>query len=339
MKKAFTLVELIMVIVILAIISAFGAELYTKIYRSYAHSRAINNLEDKTNIALARISALLQDRIRGTEIVRTAGTAGFVSLMQTNPNHDVIEWIGQSTQTKYIADNTNPGIASQRAAGWSGFMDISTLVPPAGAGAGGTNQLVANANVVSQGSRIDAVQRTINNIYNGAGADTNFGLIFYFRPEITNVATDFGYDGTTSSKVAMVRHVSGTNSDIINVVTPNTGGNISNMYYISHSAYALVPDNIQDVNYDGTANYGRNFNLVLKYNYRPWNNEQYMNGNHATAEQAGNTSTIAENVAVFRFTYDESSGGVALKLCLRDGGANFDPNELDLVICKSQVVR
>ncbi|WP_366112820.1 prepilin-type N-terminal cleavage/methylation domain-containing protein, partial [uncultured Campylobacter sp.] len=37
MKKGFTLIELVFVIVVLGIISMFGADLYTKIYKSYVH--------------------------------------------------------------------------------------------------------------------------------------------------------------------------------------------------------------------------------------------------------------------------------------------------------------
>ena len=41
-------------------------------------------------------------------------------------------------------------------------------------------------------------------------------------------------------------------------------------------------------------------------------------------------------MSLFRFKDD--NGAVALKLCMRDDGRNFDPAELDLNVCKAQVV-
>ena len=52
MKKAFTLIELMMVIVIMGIISYAGVEITLNIYRNYLQSRAINTLEMKTELVL-----------------------------------------------------------------------------------------------------------------------------------------------------------------------------------------------------------------------------------------------------------------------------------------------
>ena len=73
MKKAFTLIELVFVIVVFGIISMFGADLYTQIYRSYVHTRALNQLEARTQNAITLISGRLEDRIKGTVIGRIAG--------------------------------------------------------------------------------------------------------------------------------------------------------------------------------------------------------------------------------------------------------------------------
>ena len=64
MKRGFTLIELVFVIVVLGIISMFGADLYTKIYKSYVHVRAVNQLEARTQNAMMLITNRLEDRIK-----------------------------------------------------------------------------------------------------------------------------------------------------------------------------------------------------------------------------------------------------------------------------------
>ena len=50
MKKAFTLLEIVIVIVIVGILAYFGAELTVKIYNGYFHSRTINYLTTQTDL-------------------------------------------------------------------------------------------------------------------------------------------------------------------------------------------------------------------------------------------------------------------------------------------------
>ena len=53
MKKAFTLFELIVVIVIVGILSLFGINIAIEIYKNYFNARAINSLETKTKLTLS----------------------------------------------------------------------------------------------------------------------------------------------------------------------------------------------------------------------------------------------------------------------------------------------
>ena len=76
----------------------------------------------------------------------------------------------------------------------------------------------------------------------------------------------------------------------------------------------------------------KNFNLLLKYNYRPWSTVE----KDANSYDKASSALLAEDVSLFKFKDD--NGAVALKLCMRDDGRNFDPAELDLNVCKAQVV-
>ncbi|WP_298957359.1 hypothetical protein [uncultured Campylobacter sp.] len=164
----------------------------------------------------------------------------------------------------------------------------------------------------------------------------------------TSVGIGFGYDRKVD--------VNGSNRVLIAVGTPSAAGSgsmegetitinqyplnpnndksqeFSEQYYIAHSAYAIVPDQVVTYTRDNAGNLSKNFNLLLKYNYRPWSTVK----DDANSYNVASSALLAEDVSLFRFKDD--NGAVALKLCMRDDGRNFDPAELDLNVCKAQVV-
>lgn len=306
MKKAFTLIELIFVIVLLSIISMFGADLYVKIYNSYTNNRATSDLEGETERTLNIITSLLRDRVKQTVIGRETDNGehpdgNFVSLYEVQEKHDVLEWIGKSTETQYIG-STNAGVL-----GWSGF-DIKMAVP--------SGDFV----IKSPGSSLE----NANNILTSLNAGTkSFGIIFNDdrRPD----ANSFGYDHKTYNHTN-IGTVSITGNDTMQI-SGLTSKN-KNRYFLVHTAYAIVPvldNNAADVSVGGIKS--NTYNLLLYYDFQPWEKEKYENGKSVV---------LAKNVTMFRFAYDNNS--VAVKLCMRDNNRNFDAKKLDFIVCKSQVV-
>ena len=55
MKKAFTLIELILVIVILGILSFAGINIIKNLYENYLQARSVNTLETQTELVLEQI--------------------------------------------------------------------------------------------------------------------------------------------------------------------------------------------------------------------------------------------------------------------------------------------
>lgn len=353
MKRGFTLIELVFVIVVLGIISMFGADLYTKIYKSYVHVRAVNQLEARTQNAMMLITNRLEDRIKSSTIGRDLAVNDFVPISDlTNPRYDILEWIGQSVETRNI---------NQRNPGWSGFMSMSQLRDTTWVAdtnnAGYIADTRAAFNMVSLGSDFPQVARIVRNLrataYNTPSNNTQVAVIFRVvtnDASPTSVGIGFGYDRAVRAD--------GRNRVLIAVGTPSNAGSgsiqgetitinqypfnpnnansqeFSEQYYIAHSAYAIVPANVVTYTKDNAGNLSKNFDLVLKYNYRPWSTvagdaHSYNNNNTGSA-------LLAEDVSLFRFKDD--NGAVALKLCMRDDGRNFDPSELDLNVCKAQVV-
>lgn len=315
MKKAFTLIELIFVIVLLSIISMFGADLYVKIYNSYTNNRATSDLEGETERTLNIITSLLRDRVKQTVIGRETDNGehpdgNFVSLYEVQEKHDVLEWIGKSTETQYIG-STNAGVL-----GWSGFA-IDSPTPTA----------VPSGDFVikSPGSSLE----NANDILTSLNAGTNsFGIIF--NDDIIINADSFGYDHTTYNHTN-IGTVSIIDNDTMQI-SGLTSGN-KNRYFLVHTAYAIVPvldENAANVSVsvDGGKKIKSNtYNLLLYYDFQPWEKEKYENGKSVV---------LAKNVTMFRFAYDNNS--VAVKLCMRDNNRNFDAEKLDFIVCKSQVV-
>ena len=352
MKKGFTLIELVFVIVVLGIISMFGADLYTKIYKSYVHVRAVNQLEARTQNAMMLITNRLEDRIKSSTIGRELSSNEFVPISALDdPKYDILEWIGQSVETRNI---------NKRTPGWSGFMSMSQLRDDkwkAGTeDAGYIGNTRAEFNMVSLGSDFPQVANIVGNLrataYNTPSNNTQVAVIFRVvtnDASPTSVGIGFGYDRKVD--------VNGSNRVLIAVGTPSNAGSgniqgetirinqyplnpnndksqeFSEQYYIAHSAYAIVPDQVVTYMKNNAGKVlSKNFNLLLKYNYRPWSTVEKDAHSYNTAS----SSLLAEDVSLFKFKDD--NGAVALKLCMRDDGRNFDPAELDLNVCKAQVV-
>ncbi|WP_298027795.1 type II secretion system protein [uncultured Campylobacter sp.] len=352
MKKGFTLIELVFVIVVLGIISMFGADLYTKIYKSYVHVRAVNQLEARTQNAMMLITNRLEDRIKSSTIGRELSSNEFVPISALDdPKYDILEWIGQSVETRNI---------NKRTPGWSGFMSMSQLRDDkwkAGTeDAGYIGNTRATFNMVSLGSDFPQVANIVGNLrataYNTPSNNTQVAVIFRVvtnDASPTSVGIGFGYDRKVD--------VNGSNRVLIAVGTPSNAGSgniqgetirinqyplnpnndksqeFSEQYYIAHSAYAIVPDQVVTYMKNNAGKVlSKNFNLLLKYNYRPWSTV----ADDAHSYNTASSSLLAEDVSLFKFKDD--NGAVALKLCMRDDGRNFDPAELDLNVCKAQVV-
>ena len=52
MKKAFTMIELVFVIVIMGIIASIGTDIILNLYDNYIKTRSINKLQAQTELAL-----------------------------------------------------------------------------------------------------------------------------------------------------------------------------------------------------------------------------------------------------------------------------------------------
>lgn len=244
MKKAFTLIELIMVIVILAILSLIGTDIYVNVYKNYLSSKLVDETENKTQLALDQIAARLSDRVKQATIGKRSTDTNDIALVYSNTlsqNHDILEWIGQSTQSRNLAA---PNI--DRSIGWTGFLDLGEYQDGKG--------ILIGGNLPNTISIIDAIS---------TGKSRNLAMIFQGLSSGVD-ANGYGFRGDNPDKV-MIFNIPAGGSVAANV--RYSGAQISDSYQIAHSAYAIVP-----------VTTGDKTDLYLYYDYRPWMRQSYKDG-------------------------------------------------------------
>jgi len=125
MRKSFTLIEMVFVIVILGILSKFGAELLLKIYENYVYSNTHNRLLSNSESAVKQIANRLQYRIKDSVITRPTLNGSIHPIGDADASGTVLEWIGIDID----------GWRGSPAPTWSGFIDLeastsTSLVSP-----------------------------------------------------------------------------------------------------------------------------------------------------------------------------------------------------------------
>ena len=268
MKKhaAFTMLELIFVIIIMGIIGKFGVEFLANAYKSFIFAKVNNELQSKSETAIEVIGARLQYRIKDSVIARTSKTAAPVAVSDaTGSNYTVLEWIG-------IAQESRRGIsmgATPYLPDWSGIIDLD---------AGNKDRLVSpqtnTANINTMISDLSERNATVDDV------------ALYFVGANSDVKNDYGWSGAlTNQQGAMhpVKSVAGTT----NTFTSSNGVDFSGIdvyeyYLLAWSAYAIVYE-------PGTDNKGT---LRLYYDYRPWNGEKMTDGKN---------SILMTDVSTFQF--------------------------------------
>jgi hypothetical protein len=182
----------------------------------------------------------------------------------------------------------NDSFSATETPGWSGFIDLDAST---------------NTALKTNGSNLATTDTIIQNL-GGAG----IGDAALFFPGEYN-ENNIGYDNRGSAGAIQVTRINGNKL----IVSDLTGSAIKEFYKLAWSAYALVPQ----PNGDGT------FNLVLHYNYQPWQGDSYDNGK---------SQTLVRNLTVFKFTGSEN--GVRFKLCQTERIAD----DHNITTCKEKAV-
>lgn len=122
-RSAFSMLELVFVIIVLGIVSSLGAEIIAKVYENYVVQRAQHRSSIKTQLALNQITNRLRYAIPGT-IVRRVGKTGTAetfdqAVASDQDTYTVLQWVAYDGDSfEAITSDAN------RLPGWSGFADL-----------------------------------------------------------------------------------------------------------------------------------------------------------------------------------------------------------------------
>ena len=295
MRSAFTLIELVITMVILSIVSYIASGLIAKTYMGYNQANSIHKANLKVEIAITQIANRLEYAIDSTVIKRKSESdASLDSIDQAPLDYEVLEWIGWD-KDGFEANNLDSGINVKDTSAWSGYCNINTS----------TSTIID-----TPGSDLNFAEDIIVRLSNAKVG--HVALFFPGNYDYTNI----GYKNTTGgiSGVGLIRR---HNANQIQLESPIS--RITEQYKLSWSAYAVVP-----TNYNSTE---QTFDLVLRFNFRPWDNEYYD-----STSTKRNQKLLAKNVTVFK-TY-ATQNRIHIKLCVKE---KFGINK-SAAICREKVV-
>ncbi|WP_345993307.1 prepilin-type N-terminal cleavage/methylation domain-containing protein [Sulfurimonas sp. HSL-1716] len=299
-RKAFTMIELVFVIVVIGIIAKFGVEFLIKAYDGYIFSTVQNRLQTQTEVALEQIANRLQYRIKSSVIVRRNDNNAFKPLAdaQDIPQERILEWIG------YDID----GLRASSLPLWSGFIDLDA------------NHTTAILN--SPETNTSAENTLIGTLSNGTSG-INDSAIFFIgaNSDINGYGWLWGGGGITDQNQTMHPIQSSTASYLL--ASNTAGGNFSGQdiyefYQMAWSAYALVytgntiSNAVKYINRldDGTANPATLFdtNGSVPLMSTAITNVTGATKNGDWTKTAANTYVVKVHNTDVTFTYDQDSG-------------------------------
>lgn len=314
MRKAFTMLELIFVIVVMGIIGTIGAEIFRSTYDSYMSSSVNNRLQYETELALQQIANRLQYRFKDSVIAREAG-GNFVGLSSTTvaSTYTTVEWVG------YDIDGWQ-GVwdgASFNRPTWSGFIDLDANdVAPA-------DGLIDDPNLIlTPGTNTNNISAIIQNVRAaGSATDINNAAIF-FTGANTDIQNGYGWNGTV---------LTDQNGSAAHRITTDAGGNLAafnsgnadnfsgvdvyEQYKLAWTAYGLELDG--------------NGNLFFHYDYQPWEGDSIANGDSTAV-------LLMENVDTFQV---QAIGDVIkVQLCVDNNASGAVPASQIYSLCKEKVI-
>lgn len=285
MKKAFTMLELVFVIVIMGIVASIGTEIIAKLYDNYLNTKSISKLQFQTDLALNKIAKRLTHRIKNSVIAQKNGGATIVVLPGADPSFSVLAWIGKSYESSLGDENTT---------GWSGFVDLDS------------NETNAT-HIKTNGSHLGNARDIINTLsYGNIDINTTVGpnAVLIFKGKNDYNVSRYGWNGNNTFDANYTYNIQAIRAELLAIQDKNIS-TAYEQYDLAWTAYALVPEGPQ----------ADDFNLTLKYNFQPWDGDKYTDANTFS-------SVLMEHVSSFKFMqYGET---IRIKLCIRDNRTGND---------------
>ena len=262
-RSAFTMIELVFVIVIMGILGKFGVEFMFQAYNSFIFSKVNNTLQANSANALEFIASRLQYRIKDSVIARDNSSFDAINSIDTSKSYIGLEWV--STDIDGYRSDTTPN--------WSGIIDLNntnadkdTLISP-------------ETNTTEISNLIKILSHDTNKTIDNAA--------IYFIGSNSDV-NGYGWDGSTITDQSQVMHPIKAGASI-NILKPRvsdfSGVDVYEYYKLAWTANAIRIESENAANHT--------FKLEFYFDHQPWDGETFTDGKHFT---------IMENISTFQFT-------------------------------------
>ena len=345
MKKSFTLIELLVVIIVLGILATITSQIIVKIYENYYYTKEFNKLSFETDLVLNEIAAKLSLRVRNSLIAcecnasedateyacKDANISRF-NVLSAIPESErkkfkVLEWLGRDIYAKRGMWDEN---FSRVVPGYSGFVDLKYTEQ--------SSTAYDEYDIVTPYSNFNYVKLIDGNWSKQWGLssdifDLNHTVLVFSgaddRGDFLDVNHSYGYyrDKFTDNTATRIFRIDEAESNFtisdknttlhIKAIDESNSTTVYEKYYLVNSAYAIVPV----CNNDECSDY----NLTLRFNYFPWNKENYSDGNK---------TILASHVTQFKFS--EVNGVLRIFICISSPKVII--KDEPLTICKGKVV-
>lgn len=303
MKKAFTLIELVIAITITAILASIGTEIISTVYQNYIQTRSITKLEAQTELAITQISKRLQYRIKQTLVGYENGDyKDMIGCKDCG-----IAWYMQSYESRRLGEANEIG--------WSGVINKATIAG---------NEINLSLGYDDDNvQNLEKVKEIIRSITSKEVSEENRIALIFKQSE--DKASENYYNGNTNK--VYKAYFSGNDIIIIDKKNENIGDKLEDLYYLSHTINRIYIDKKDDFDEVGG-------DLILETNFLPWDDK-----NKISSTIAKNVTTLrftnfaSENNFV-------GSNGLILKICIKDPNLKVGKKDNDshLEVCKVKAI-
>ena len=329
MKKSFTLLELIIVIVIASIIITISADIINKSYLRYKKEEAINKLINKVNIKLDILGHLLKSRIKNSTIALKCNVDNNDCY-----NGNISNW-KRLSEVKPSESNDYPGVEfitydpnifrgawdnDHMQLGYSQMIDLKAS-NQTGNGTYTIKSLNSNFDIIK---KLEKEKLISNGILTIDPFLEKKAVIIFSGPDGRGVYlsknNSFGYYGTNPDSIYQITNYNQSNETTsvdIKELHYNPDVDIYERYFIADNTIALIPKK-QSNNF---------YSLYIFDNYYPWLNQTYS--------QNGTSHLFIKNIADFFLKEDLNK--IIVKLCLIDPNLK-DDNGKYIQICRERIV-
>jgi prepilin-type N-terminal cleavage/methylation domain-containing protein len=305
LRRGFTMVELLFVIVILGIVGGITMEAIRQYYEGVFRSTLYTQRVNEANHILEQVSKYFENAIDLSIVNLDPRAIGVPDGVLNGANCSEPGVEVENNASDYTVAFVGVDVESLRTVGKAGWSEVVTLNP-------------AGTLLTSLDANFSAADASIQALY--PASDLNHSVIYNFE-DIVGSCSNFNWDNAGNlNGYYSITNVAGNTLSLTN----NAGrtGPINDKKYLLSSGYAF---RVMDTG-----------EFVMFSNFRPWRSELYTGGKR---------STLGRNVASFYADFNNtnsynSRGSVwKLKVCMKGLDANLTSSDVaGEAICRERSI-